>query len=311
MKKIAVIGSSNVDMIIKSAQLPKPGETVGNGIFAKANGGKGANQAVAAARAGGNVAFICCLGNDDFAPVMLSDFKNDRIDTQFVFIEQNVATGIALILVDNNAENCVSVAPGANYLLSPARIKKAETVIKESEIILLQLEIPIESVLFAIELSHKHKKKVMLNPAPARQIDDMHLAMVHSLILNESETEFLTGLPVQTDSQIREAAKVLLAKGPQNIVITLGAKGAFVKNSDRDEFFPGFKVEAVDTTAAGDVYCGSLAVALVEGKSIFEAVKFASAASAISVTRLGAQPSVPSRKEIDEFLSQNKNIMCE
>lgn len=246
MNKIAVIGSSNVDMIIKSSRLPKPGETVGDGAFAKVNGGKGANQAVAAARAGGNVVFISCLGNDDFAPVMLSNFKNEQIDTQFVFIEEKAATGIALILVDANGENCISVAPGANYMLSPEYIKKTETVIKEAEIILLQLEIPIESVLFAIELAHKHKKKVLVNPAPAQQIDLEHMAMIHSLILNESETEFLTGLPVETDSQIREAAKALLEKGPQNIVITLGAKGAFVKNSDRDEFLPGFKVEAVD-----------------------------------------------------------------
>jgi len=309
MKKIAVIGSSNVDMIIKSSRLPKPGETIGDGVFAKVNGGKGANQAVAAARAGGNVVFVSCLGDDDFAPAMLSNFKEDHIDTQFVFVEQKVATGIALILVDNNAENCISVAPGANYMLSTSLIKKAESVIKESEIILLQLEIPLESVLFAIELAHEHGKKVILNPAPAKKVDDERLAMIHTLVLNESEAEFLTGLPVETDSQIREAAKVLFEKGPQNIVITLGAKGAYVKNTERDEFLAGFKVEAVDTTAAGDTFCGALAVALMEDKSIFEAVKFASAASAISVTRLGAQPSVPSRKEIDEFLTQNTNFM--
>lgn len=307
MNKIAVIGSSNVDMIIKSSRLPKPGETVGDGVFAKGNGGKGANQAVAAARAGGNVVFISCLGNDDFAPVMLSNFKKDQIDTQFVFIEEKTATGIALILVDDNGENCISVAPGANYMLSPEHIKKTETVIKEAEIILLQLEIPIESVLFAIELAHKHKKKVLVNPAPAQQIDLEHMAMIHSLILNESEAEFLTGLPVETDYQIREAAKTLLEKGPQNIVITLGAKGAFVKNSDRDEFLPGFKVEVVDTTAAGDIYCGNLAVALVEGKSIFEAAKFASAASAISVTRLGAQPSAPELTETFDFIKNHSS----
>lgn len=307
MNKIAVIGSSNVDMIIKSSRLPKPGETVGDGVFAKVNGGKGANQAIAAARAGGNVVFISCLGNDDFAPVMLSNFKKDQIDTQFVFIEEKTATGIALILVDDNGQNCISVAPGANYMLSPEHIKKTETVIKEAEIILLQLEIPIESVLFAIELAHKHKKKVLVNPAPAQRIDLEHMAMIHSLILNESEAEFLTGLPVETDYQIREAAKTLLEKGPQNIVITLGANGAFVKNSDRDEFLPGFKVEVVDTTAAGDIYCGNMAVALVEGKSIFEAAKFASAASAISVTRLGAQPSAPELTETFDFIKNHSS----
>lgn len=305
MKKIAVIGSSNVDLIIKSSRLPKPGETVGDGAFSKVNGGKGANQAVAAARAGGNVVFISCLGDDDFAPAMISSFKNDKIDTQFVFIEKNSSTGIALILVDDKAENCISVAPGANYMLGLSHIRKTETVIKESGIILMQLEIPLESVLFAIELAHTHNKKIIMNLAPARKIDDVHLSMIHTLILNETEAEFLTGLPVETDSQIIKAGNSLLKKGPQDIVITLGAKGAFVKNADKEEFLPGFKVEAVDTTAAGDVFCGALAVALSEGKSIFEAVKFASAASAISVTRLGAQPSVPWRNEIDELIKLN------
>ena len=307
MNKIVVIGSSNVDMIIKSAWLPKPGETVGNGIFAKVNGGKGANQAVAAARGGGNVVFITCLGSDDFAPAMINNFQKDNIDTQFVFVENNVSTGIALILVDNKGENCISVAPGANYFLSLEHISQVETIIKESKIILLQLEIPIDSVLYAIELAHKHGKKVVMNPAPAKKIDDKHMAMIDSLVLNESEAEFLTGLPVTTDTQIREAANALLTKGPKNVVITLGAKGAFVKNSDKDEFLPAFKVEPIDTTAAGDVYCGNLAVELVEGKSIFEAVKFASAASAISVTRLGAQPSAPSRNETIEFLKQSQH----
>jgi ribokinase len=302
MKKITVIGSSNVDMIIKSQRLPKPGETVGNGVFAKANGGKGANQAVAAARAGGNVSFVSCLGNDDFAPAMLSNFETDNIDTQFVFTEPNVATGVALILIDKNAENCIAVAPGANYKLSPVMIKKAESLIRESEIILLQLEIPIESVLFAMELAHKHKGKILLNPAPAMLIEDKYLKLVHCLVLNETEAEMFTGQTVSTDSQIRKAARVLLKKGPENIVITLGAKGSFVKNSIKEEFIPAFKVEAIDTTAAGDIYCGNLAVRLVEGKTIFEAVRFASAASAISVSRLGAQPSAPGRKETFDFL---------
>ena len=302
MKRIAVIGSSNVDMIIKSSRLPKPGETVGDGVFTKANGGKGANQAVAAARAEGNVVFVSCLGNDDFAPVLLNNFRSDNIDTQYIYNEQYVATGIALILVDSNAENSISVAPGANNMLSPERIMRAEKVIEESEIVLLQLEIPIESVLLAIELAYKHGKKVILNPAPARIIEDGHLAMIHSLILNESETELLTGRIVNTVSQIKEAAQLLLAKGPENIIITLGSKGAFVMNSVRYEFIPGFRVNAIDTTAAGDVFCGNIAVAIAEGKSIFEAVQFASAASAISVTRLGAQSSIPTRKEIEEFL---------
>ena len=306
MKKITVIGSSNVDMIIKTERLPRPGETVGNGIFAKMNGGKGANQAVAAARAGGDVSFVSCLGNDDFAPAMLSNFKNDKIDTRFVYIEQAVATGIALILVDKNAENCIAVAPGANYNLTESHIKKAESIIEESEIILLQLEIPIESVLFAIELASEHGKKILLNLAPARKIDDEHLGMIHTLILNETEAEFLTGLPIDSDLQIRKAGNELLKKGPVNIVITLGAKGAFVKNELKEEFIPGFEVEAVDTTAAGDIYCGNLAVSLLQDDSIFEAVKFASAASAISVTRLGAQPSAPSRLETIEFLKNNK-----
>jgi ribokinase len=305
MKNIAVIGSSNIDMIIKSERLPKPGETVGDGVFAKANGGKGANQAVAAARAGGNVSFISCVGNDDFALSMLEDFKKDQINIQYVFIEPEVATGIALIMVDKNAENSISVAPGANYKLSSDHINKAVSVIRECEYILLQLEIPLHSVLFALETGYRLKKKIILNPAPARQLDDEHLRMINSLILNETEAEILTGLTVTSDSQIQEAGRFLFQKGPENIVITLGAKGAFVKNFEKEMFIPGFIVKALDTTAAGDVYCGNLAVALAEGNPIFEAVRFAAAASALSVTRLGAQPSAPSRLETLDFLKMH------
>jgi ribokinase len=309
MKKIAVVGSSNIDMIIKSSRLPRPGETVGDGIFAKVNGGKGANQAVAAARAGGNVVFISCLGYDEFAAGMLSSFKMDGIETQNISLEENVSTGIALILVDKKGENCISVSPGANANLRPDHIKKAEKAIIDSDLVLLQLEIPMESVLYTIELAKKNNKKIMLNPAPAKMVDNYHLAMIHCLVLNETETEFLTGFPVETDSQIRDAAAELLKKGPQYVVITLGARGAFVKTSEREEFIPGFVVKAVDTTAAGDVYCGNLAVALVNGESIFEAAKFASAASAISVTRFGAQPSAPEFSVTNEFLKNRNNII--
>jgi ribokinase len=302
MKKIAVVGSSNIDMIIKSSRLPRPGETVGDGIFAKVNGGKGANQAVAAARAGGDIAFISCLGYDDFASGMLNSFKKDGIDTRNIFLEENVSTGIALILVDQKGENCISVASGANARLKPDHIKRAEQAIIDSDLVLLQLEIPMESVFYTIELAKKHNKKIILNPAPAKMVDNNHLAMIHYLVLNETETELLTGFPVETDSQIRDAAAELLKKGPQNVIITLGAKGAFVKTAEREEFIQGFVVKAVDTTAAGDVYCGNLAVALVNGNSIFEAVKFASAASAIAVTRFGAQPSAPNKEETVEFM---------
>ena len=304
MKKIAVVGSTNIDMIIKSKKIPLPGETVGEGEFSIANGGKGANQAVAAARAGGDVTFISCVGDDDFGKKQLEKFKVDHINLQYVFIEKNTATGVALIMVDEKGENSISVAPGANGRMTKEHLKKAKEAISSSEIVLLQLEVPIETVKYAIDMAYEMGKKVILNPAPARKIDDEVISKLHTLIVNETEAEILSGLKVDSDQAVKEAADKLLEKGPDNVIITLGAKGSYILNRAGSDFVPGFKVKAVDTTAAGDVFCGTFCVALSKEENIINAVKYASAAAALSVTKLGAQPSAPYIKEIDLFFEK-------
>jgi len=302
---ILVIGSTNVDFLIKSDKLPASGETVTGGIFTQNFGGKGANQAVGAARAGGNVSFITCLGEDLYADELLHSFKNDHIDTQYVFKEPNVATGTALILLDKEGNNCISVAPGANFKFTNPHIDKAMDAFIGADMIILQMEIPFEVNKYVFSLAKKYKKKVMFNLAPARSFDLSVLEQTYVFVVNEVEASMVTGLKVESDHEVKTAALALLDKGPEIAVITLGAKGSFFATRENQRFVPAFRVKAVDTTAAGDVYCGSLAVALVEGKSLTEALQFAGAASAISVTRLGAQPSAPSRDEIDTFLKDH------
>lgn len=301
-KDILIIGSTNVDFLIKGKQLPKLGETVTDGIFMQNFGGKGANQAVGSARAGGKVTFVTCLGSDLYADELIKNFTNDGINTSYVFREEGIATGSALIMLDSVGNNYLSVAPGSNYRMTPAHIDKALEVFKAAEMIVLQMEIPLETNDYIFRLASQHKKKVLFNLAPARSFDHSWLNHVYAFVVNEIEAAMVTGLKVETEDEIKNAAKVLLTKGPEIVIITLGSKGAYVVTKDIQEFIPAFKVNAVDTTAAGDVYCGSLAVALVEGKSIQESIRFAAAASAISVTRLGAQPSAPKREEIEALL---------
>ena len=301
-KKILVIGSTNVDFLIKSERLPALGETVTNGTFMQNFGGKGANQAVGAARAGGLVTFITCLGRDLYAEELLRSFLADGIDTGFVFNDPDAATGSALIMLDREGNNYISVASGSNFKLTPNLIDTALGAILEAELIVLQMEIPFETTAYVFELAKKYGKKVLFNLAPARPFDLSVLRQTYAFVVNEVEASMVTGLKVESDEEIRTAAGKLLALGPEIAIITLGARGSFIASSDYRQFVPAFSVNAVDTTAAGDVYCGSLAVALVEGKPLPEAVRFAGAASAISVTRLGAQPSAPWRDEIDEFL---------
>lgn len=299
---IVVIGSSNVDFIMKMERLPKVGETVTDSIFMQVFGGKGANQAVGAARAGGNVTFVSCVGDDKFADHMIENFKKDGINAEWVFKEKDVATGAALIMIGSKGNNYISVAPGANYRLSKSHIDKAKSVIEEASIILLQYEILPETLQYIIELSHELKKKVVLNLAPARPIGYDILEKLSILVVNETEAEFLTGINVSTPGDIETAAIFLLKKGIETVIITLGEAGSYIATQDYRKKVGAFRVTAVDTTAAGDVYCGSLCVALMEGKSLPDAVRFAGAASAISVTRLGAQPSAPTRREIESFL---------
>ena len=303
-RKIVVIGSSNVDLLMKMDHLPEKGETVTDAEFFQVYGGKGANQAVAAARAGGNVAFVNCVGEDAYTPQMLQNYKNDGIDIRFVFQEKGIASGHALIMIGGEGMNYLSVAPGANYKLTPAKINEAMAAIDEAEMIVMQFEIPEETIKYVIDIANRKGIPVMWNCAPARAFDLSYIPKINILVLNEVEAGFLTGMPVENAPDAEKAAQILVARGVEKVIITLGSKGAFVLTKTEMVSVPAFKVEAVDTTAAGDTFCGAFAVALVEGKLMKEALQFASAAAAISVTRMGAQPSAPTRKEIVSFLGK-------
>ncbi len=300
---IVVVGSSNTDMIIKVDRLPKPGETVLGGEFSTAPGGKGANQAVAAARAGGRVAFVARVGDDVFGRQAVEGFIADGIETRHILQDADAPSGVALIFVDERGENTIAVASGANARLTPDDIMSARDAIAAADLLVTQLETPLDTVRAAVDLAARHGVHVVLNPAPARPLGKDLLQHVTVLTPNETEAEALTGIEISDESAALTAAETLSGIGVGATVITLGSRGAFVFDSGHGELVPGFEVEAVDTTAAGDVFNGALAVALAEGLPLLEAVRFANAAGALAVTRLGAQPSAPTREEIHRMLS--------
>lgn len=303
--KIVVIGSSNVDLIMKMERLPAKGETITDADFFQVYGGKGANQAVGAVRAGGNIAFVNCVGDDAYTPQMLENFRNDGLDVRFVFRETGIASGHALVMIGGEGANYLSVSPGANYRLTPQLIDTAMPVIDEAAMIIMQYEIPVETIKYVFELAETKNIPVLWNFAPARPFDLSYITKTNILVVNETEAAFLSGQQVETDKEVQMAAEKLLGMGAKLVIITLGKRGAFALSDKEKVFVPAYKVDAVDTTSAGDVFCGSFAVAQTEGKSLTESLRFASAASAICVTRIGAQPSAPTRKEIDEFLENN------
>ncbi len=302
-KNIVVVGSSNTDMIVAMDHIPAPGETVLGGDFSTAAGGKGANQAVAAARAGGTVTFVARVGDDLFGRTAVEGFKADGIDTSLIQTDKDAPSGVALIFVGNAGENSIAVASGANGKLSPADIDQAADCIKSAAIVLVQLETPIETVTALLNVADANSIPVVLNPAPAQELDDALLGKVSIITPNESEAEILTGIQVTDESTAIQAASALLARGPGTVVITMGSRGALVKNCDIEEMIPAFKVDAVDTTAAGDTFNGVLAANLAQGVSLQDAVRFANAAAALSVTVHGAQPSAPHRDVIEAFLA--------
>ncbi len=303
---IVVVGSSNTDMILQMAHIPRPGETILGGEFSMAAGGKGANQAVGAARAGGQVVFVARVGNDMFGDQAVRGFVRDAINVDYVVRDTHAASGVALIFVAKDGENSIGVASGANGRLSPEDVAKAREAITSADILLMQLETPLETVKAAAEMAVAAGVRVILNPAPAQPLGDDLLKHVSILTPNELEAELLTGVKVEGTNGAAEAAKVLISKGIQTVLITLGPSGTFVATKDSGELVPGFKVKAVDTTAAGDVFNGALAVALAEGRPLKEAVRFANAAGALSVTKLGAQPSAPRRQDIEQFMAQER-----
>jgi ribokinase len=299
MSRIIVIGSSNTDMVIKSKKLPVPGETILGGTFLMNPGGKGANQAVAAARLGGNVTFVTKTGNDMFGVEALHIFDNEGIDIRYIIKDAINPSGVALINVDENGENCIVVAPGSNGSLSADDIKDGVFETGPSDMFLMQLEIPIGTVEFVARKAVSNGNRVILNPAPARQLSDDLLSCLYLITPNETEAELLTGILVHDVMTAEKAASKLRNKGVQNVVITMGASGAYLLSGAISKMIPVIPVKAIDTTAAGDVFNGALAVAISEGKDIEDAVIYANKAAAISVTRMGAQASAPYRSEVN------------
>jgi ribokinase len=299
MSKILVIGSSNTDMVIKTDKMPSPGETILGGMFLMNPGGKGANQAVAAARLGGKVTLITKRGNDLFGNQAVGLLMREGIDTQYVVKDLNLPSGVALIIVDAAGENSIVVAPGANGNLWPEDIPERVFNSEKCKILLLQLEIPIPTVEFSAKTASDKGIKVILNPAPAQQLPDSLLACTWLITPNETEAEILTGIHINNISSAEDAANALMKKGVRNVIITMGASGAYVRSEEYTGIIEGIKVNAVDTTAAGDVFNGALAVCLSEENGLKNAVEFANRAAAISVTRLGAQASAPYRNELE------------
>ncbi len=305
-KKIVVIGSSNTDMIIKTARIPRPGETILGGDFSIAPGGKGANQAVSAARAGGAVTFIARVGEDMFGEQAVNGFIRDNMNVGHIIRYKQAPSGVALICVDEKGENSIAVASGANAQVSPADIHAAEDVIVSAGIVLMQLEIPIETVEVAAGIAAANGVVVILNPAPAQPLGSGLLKNISILTPNETEAELLTGIKVEDEQGASDAANDLIAQGVKTVLITLGARGVYAAAPDFRGIIPAFSVaDIVDTTAAGDVFNGVLAVSLAENKPLREAVRYANAAAALSVTKLGAQTSAPYRTEIETFMREN------
>jgi ribokinase len=300
--KVVVVGSTNTDMTVRVPRIPAPGETVLGRDFLISAGGKGANQAVAAARAGGKVVFVTALGADEFGQRAAENFAREGIDVDLIRRVPRVPSGVALIFVDETGENSIAVAPGANAELRPQAVEPLGRLLESSDVILLQLETPLATVEAAVRVAAMRHARVILNPAPAQALPDSFLESVTMLTPNQREAEQLTGVASSGEEWLMRAAGILHRRGVRDVLITLGARGVFASRDGAGSLVPAFRVEAVDTTAAGDVFNGALAVALVDGRSAHDAIRFASAAAAISVTRVGAQASAPSRMEIEAFL---------
>ncbi len=303
--KLVVIGSSNMDLVISLPRIPAIGETVLGGKSSMVFGGKGANQAVAAKRCGGDVSFIAKVGNDLFGENMKKHFEKEGFNSEHILTDEKEATGIAQIFVSEKGENSIAVAPGANMKLMPPDFTPFIDMIENAQVVLLQLETPIETVEYIADLAFQNDVKLILNPAPAQNLSECLLRKVWLLTPNETEASLLTGIDVIDQTTAQKAAEHLLKLGVKNVIVTLGENGSLLCTAYGVEHFNAFKAKAIDTTAAGDVFNGTLAVAITNGKSWKEAINFASAAAAISVTREGAQLSIPKLSEIEFFLKNH------
>ena len=306
---IVVVGSTNTDMVVKTTRLPAPGETILGGNFLMNAGGKGANQAVAAARLGGAVTFVAKTGKDIFGKNALQLFATEGIDTQYIREDENHPSGVALITVDERGENCIVVASGANAQLFAADVADAAPALQTTSLLLMQLEVPLDAVVYAAQEASAHGVRTILNPAPACPLPDDLWQHIAILTPNEKEAELLSGVSIAGKESAARAAAVLRQKGVGVVIVTLGAEGALICDKDGETLVPAPKVTAVDTTAAGDVFNGALAVALSEGKAMKDAVAFAVQAASISVTRMGAQASAPYRQEVEATMAEQKTTM--
>ena len=300
MKNICVIGSLNMDLVVKVDTMPKGGQTLIGSNFKEVPGGKGANQAVAMARLGGNVSMIGKVGNDGFGQTLLNALKTDNVNTDYIGIEEG-PTGVALITVDKNAENSIVVAPGANFKVAVEDIDNNIESINNSDIVVVQLETPLETIKYGLKKAKEAGKYTILNPAPAVVLEDEIIKNVDLLTPNETELEILSGVEINTEDDIKRAAQIMIDKGVKELIVTLGSKGSLYINKERSMFKSAYKVQAVDTTAAGDSYTGALSVAFANGKNIEEAMDFASKVGALSVMKEGAQSSLPTLKDVENF----------
>jgi ribokinase len=302
--KIVVVGSSNMDLVVKSPRIPAKGETILGGDFIMTPGGKGANQAVAAAKLGAEVYFIAKLGDDIFARQSLSNFQKVAVHTEYVVQTKEAPSGVALITVDQAGDNVIVVAPGANLKLSPEDVKKAQSVIASSGALAAQLEVPLETVEFAARLANDAGVPFILDPAPAQKLSSEFLGMVDILTPNETEAEILTSIEVTDEDSALVVAKDLLKRGVKAVILTMGAKGYLLATKNASEFVLSVNVDAVDATAAGDAFTGSLGVGLAQGKTLEEAALFANYVAALSVTKMGAQSSMPDAGQVENFMKQ-------
>jgi len=300
--KIAVVGSINMDLIFKTPRMPLAGETLMGHSFHQAHGGKGANQAVAAARAGGAVDFIACVGDDTNGQSCLQALAQDGIGLQHVRVCHDCATGVAGILLDDAGENCIVLTNGANALMRTEDVDKARNALAQAKLLLCQLETPLATVQYAMACAQRENVKVVLNPAPAQALSDALLQQVDYLVVNETEASLLSGQAVRDLASAEAAAAVLQRRGAKVVLVTLGALGMWVAAQDESYFLPAFVVQVLDTTAAGDTFVGSFAVAIAEGMTLRAACMFAQSAAALAVTKLGAQTSIPYREAVERQL---------
>ena len=300
MKNICVIGSLNMDLVVNVDTMPKPGQTIIGSNFKEVPGGKGANQAVAMARLNGNVSMIGKVGEDGFGQTLINSLKNDNVDTTYIQTTKG-ATGVALITVDKNAQNSIVVSPGANFEVKEDDIDNNIEAIKNSDIVVLQLETPLNTIKYALNKAKELNKYTILNPAPAVKLDDEIIKNVDLLTPNETELEIISGVSIETEEDIQRAAQIMIEKGVKELIVTLGSKGSLYINKEKSMFKKAYKVEAVDTTAAGDSYTGALAVALSQNKGMEDAMDFASKVGALSVLKEGAQSSLPTLEDVENF----------